>query len=386
MKATLRLFTGRAQELTGLPEASVDLIVTSPPYPMIEMWDETFTRQDAAIGDHLEAGEGGEAFARMHALLDAVWAWCDRAVRPGGIACIVIGDATRTLAGGFQLYANHARILQTFLRLGYVALPDILWRKQTNAPNKFMGSGMLPVGAYVTYEHEHILVLRKGARRLFTGEEAKRLRRESAFFWEERNVWFSDLWDDVKGASQALSAPAPRDRSAAFPFDIPYRLVCMFSVKGDTVLDPFAGTGTTLAAALAAGRNAVGVEVDADLAAVARQMLADLPDFANAYLRRRLLAHLRFALERAQRGQPMKHLNVHYRFPVVTSQERELLLHDVRKLSQDGHQASDGGFSLAATYDEGPQADLVGLWGDREAVVRALTPSPSPGESPRGRR
>ena len=69
-------------------------------------------------------------------------------------------------------------------------MPAILWRKPTNAPNKFMGSGMLPPNAYVTLEHEYILMFRWGAKREFSQEEQKRSRRESAYFWEERNGWF----------------------------------------------------------------------------------------------------------------------------------------------------------------------------------------------------
>ena len=131
-----------------------------------------------------------------------------------------------------------------------------------------MGSGMLPAGAYVTYEHEYVLVLRKGRRRWFGNEEEKRLRRQSAFFWEERNTWFSDLWYDIKGTPQTLVSKEARDRSAAFPFELAYRLISMFSIKRDVVLDPFAGTGTTLAAALAAGRSAAGMETDNSLVEV----------------------------------------------------------------------------------------------------------------------
>lgn len=152
--------------------------------------------------------------------------------------------------------------------MGYCVLPDIHWRKQSNAPNKFMGSGMFPAGAYVTYEHEYILVFRKGGKRVFKGAE-KALRQKSAFFWEERNVWFSDLWD-IKGTSQIITAAkASRDRSAAFPFEIPYRLINMYSAEGDTVLDPFAGLGTTTLAAIASNRNSLGVEIDEDIAALA---------------------------------------------------------------------------------------------------------------------
>ena len=165
MQTTAKLICGPAQSMAGIADESVDLIVTSPPYPMVEMWDEIFALQDeeGRIGEQLSCGNGQAAFALMHELLDAVWLECNRVMKPGAIACINIGDATRTLDGDFQLYSNHSRILSSFLGQGFAALPDILWRKQTNAPNKFMGSGMLPVGAYVTYEHEYILVLAKRA-------------------------------------------------------------------------------------------------------------------------------------------------------------------------------------------------------------------------------
>jgi len=167
MQTTAELVWGAAQRMDTVPDASVDLVVTSPPYPMVAMWDETFEKQDERIAADLSRADGASAWERMHGLLDAAWAECGRVMKPGAIACINVGDATRTVAGDFRLYSNHARILSSFLGLGFVALPDILWRKQTNAPSKFMGSGMLPVGAYVTYEHEYILVLRKGRRREF---------------------------------------------------------------------------------------------------------------------------------------------------------------------------------------------------------------------------
>lgn len=77
------------------------------------------------------------------------------------------------LTKNFQLYPNHARIINAFHALGVSNLPNILWRKQTNAPNKFMGSGMLPAGAYVTLEHEWILIFRKGGKRIFKSPENK---------------------------------------------------------------------------------------------------------------------------------------------------------------------------------------------------------------------
>jgi len=365
MDTEIRLIQGSAHKIACLGPQSVDLIVTSPPYPMIEMWDGLFAAQDERIAEHLAASEGRRAFELMHGVLDGVWAECDRLLKPGGIACLNIGDATRTLAGDFQLYSNHSRLLSAFLDRRYAALPDILWRKQTNAPNKFMGSGMLPVGAYVTYEHEYILVLRKGPRRRFTADDEKSLRRASAFFWEERNVWFSDVWFDIKGTPQKLLDRTERQRSGAFPFELAYRLISMFSIKGDCVLDPFVGTGTTLAAALATGRNAVGVEIDGSLIDVARRVLAAAPDFANSYTRDRLARHLQFAADRTETAGRLKHTNRHYRFPVMTAQEKELLIGDVL------HTAMSDDDTILVTHGETAQEDLVGLWEDRCQPARA---------------
>ena len=104
-----------------------------------------------------------------------------------------------------------------------------------------MGSGMLPAGAYVTLEHEYILIVRKGSKREFKTEVEKENRRESALFWEERNVWYSDVWTDIKGTEQKLPKAMSRLRSAAFPFELAYRLINMYSVKGDVILDSISG-------------------------------------------------------------------------------------------------------------------------------------------------
>lgn len=226
-------------------DASVALVVTSPPYPMIAMWDAPFALQ------------GARTYDAMHALLDGVWREVARALIPGGLACVVVGDALRKVDGRFRLFPNHARVTQAFLALGLDALPYILWKKPTNKPNAFLGSGFLPPNAYVTLDCEFILIFRKGALRSFPRLDATRKR--SVYTKAERDVWFSQLWD-VRGSRQERGKDARR--SAAFPPEVPRRLVAMFSVEGDLVLDPFVGTGTTLAEAARLKRGAVGYEID----------------------------------------------------------------------------------------------------------------------------
>ncbi len=320
MRTTHQIMIADSTRLDNIASGSVHLVVTSPPYPMIAMWDEGFGRQDPRIGAALAANDGRTAFALMHERLDLVWAEVARVLVPGGIACINIGDATRTIGGVFQVYANHARIIQAFTRLGLVMLPEIIWRKPTNAPNKFMGSGMLPPGAYVTQEHEYILIFRQGGKRTFPDAEARENRHKSAYFWEERNQWFSDIWD-MRGTRQTLTSTETRARSAAFPLEIPYRLINMYSVKGDTVLDPFLGTGTTSVAALAAQRHSLGVELDPGLRETILANLTTSLPFIQTYIRERIDRHRAFAAARTESSAAPGYTNGSLGVPVVTAQE-----------------------------------------------------------------
>ncbi|MBN1442723.1 MAG: site-specific DNA-methyltransferase [Planctomycetes bacterium] len=342
MKTTHRIIGGDARRLAGVEDGSVQLIVTSPPYPMIEMWDGVFASLSPAAAGHLSSGDGPAAFEAMHRELDLVWRRCHRLLAPGGLACINVGDATRTIDGEFRLYSNHSRIILAMEEIGFSTLPDILWRKPTNAPNKFLGSGMLPAGAYVTYEHEYILIFRKGARRTFAGEDAARKRRESAFFWEERNVWFSDVWMDLRGARQELGDPEARQRSGAFPFELAYRLILMHSVAGDAVLDPFAGTGTTCAAALASARSSIGVEIDETLHDSIRAALRAAAPIGRRRAMERLEAHREFIRRREAEGRPPKYTSRALDVPVVTRQEVDLRLHhpvEIRKIEPHLYEA-----------------------------------------------
>ena len=316
--------------MAAVPDDSVSLVVTSPPYPMIELWDAQFAAADPSIAQALSAERGTQAFELMHCCLDVVWRECHRVLQPGGLACINIGDATRKIGGEFRLFSNHSRILQALTKLGFSILPDILWRKPTNAPNKFLGSGMLPAGAYVTYEHEYILIARKGGPRKFSPDDKAR-RRRSAFFWEERNVWFSDVWLDLVGTRQllgnaGLDDPDARVRSAAFPFELACRLIQMHSLIGDTVLDPFLGTATTTAAAIAGGRSSIGFELEHSLEQPISDAIETAVPLGRKYAQRRLDAHLDFVQSREAAGRPCRHLNRHYGFPVVTGQETDLEL------------------------------------------------------------
>ena len=231
-----------------LADNSVHLVVTSPPYPMVGIWDDFFKEQAA------------KSYDEMHEYLNQAWAEVKRILVPGGIVCVNIGDATRTKDGVFHLFPNHSRVIETFERLGLITLPYILWKKPTTKPRykgkgAFLGSGFLPPNAYVTLDMEYILIFRKGRLRTFVPKDPKRY--QSRFTKKERDEWFSQVWT-LPGARQTLQGI--ERRVAAFPEEIPRRLIRMFSIEGDLILDPFLGSGTTLKSAMALGRRFVGYE------------------------------------------------------------------------------------------------------------------------------
>ncbi len=274
IKTTHKIIVGDSRRMEEIEDESVHLVVTSPPYPMIEMWDDLFRRMDDRIDElwvkmEIETNRKlKEKYVRriydlMHENLAEVWKECYRVLVDGGLACINVGDATRTVGGMFRIFPNHARVIEVCERIGFVTLPYILWKKPTNKPKykgkgAFLGSGFLPPNAYVTLDCEHILIFRKGEPRKFKPKDP--LRYASSYTKEERDRWFTQIWEIV-GTKQTVE----ERRVASFPEEIPYRLIRMFSIIGDTVLDPFLGTGTTMKVAIELKRNSIGYEIDESL-------------------------------------------------------------------------------------------------------------------------
>jgi len=342
METTHKIFFKNSSRMDEMESNSIDLVVTSPPYPMIEMWDSLYSRLNKRIQVALQEGVGFRAFNLMHAELEKVWREVVRVVKPGGIVCINIGDATRKISNSFQLFPNHVRTTTFFQSNGFVVLPSILWRKPTNSPNKFLGSGMLPTNAYVSLEHEYILIFRKG-------DEKRKLppafedRYHSAYFWEERNKWFSDIWLDLKGISQKMNNRIGkkgniRERSAAFPLKLPYRLINMFSIYEDTILDPFWGTGTTTFAAMVTGRNSIGFEINSEFLDNFKLDLTDIKSTTQAINTKRVKDHIEFIKNYEKKGKYPNYKSNNYAFSVITKQEIEILLYSIKNFKENGNE------------------------------------------------
>jgi site-specific DNA-methyltransferase (adenine-specific) len=258
-RCTLRL--GDARDLGWITDEAIHLVVTSPPYWVLKKYPS----QPDQLGDIADY----EAFQEN---LDKVWRHCYRILAKGGRLVCVVGDvciARRHNKGRHMVVPLHADISVRCRKIGFDYLTPILWHKIANASyevengSSFLGKPFEP-NAIIKNDIEYILMLRKpGAYRQPT-EEQRRLSRISK---RDHAKWFRSIWLDVPGAS-TKQHPAP------FPLELANRLVRMFSFVGDTVLDPFVGTGTTLLAAIRCQRNAIGVEVDPEYISLARRRLA----------------------------------------------------------------------------------------------------------------
>jgi len=329
MKTSHQIFYKNSNNMEEIEDETIDLIITSPPYPMIEMWDSLFSLFNIDIKNKLEQNKGKDAFILMHNELNKTWKECLRVLKIGGLICINIGDATRKINETFQLFPNHSQIIQFFLNCDNCnMLPCILWHKPTNSPNRFMGSGMLPSNAYVTLECEYILIFRKGRKiRNFPSKYHKRY--ESAYFWEERNKWFSDIWIDIIGTSQ--NNEHLLERTAAFPLNLVYRLINMFSIYDDIILDPFIGTGTTIIAAMYLMRNSFGYEIQPKFKKVVESSLVYIKKDSSKIIKNRIQNHIKFSSNK--KPELFKYNNNNYGFRVRTKQEENILFYLINNIN-----------------------------------------------------
>jgi modification methylase len=245
-----RLRLGDARDLFWIEDQSVHLVVTSPPYWTLKKYPASES-QLGQISDY-------ETFLDE---LDKVWRECARTLVGGGRICCVVGDVCipRRRSGRHLIIPLHADIQVRARSLDLDCLTPIMWHKIANGITEAEGNGgafygkPYQPGAVVKNDIEYILFLRKGGTYRSVSPLQKAL---SMLTKEEMQSWFRSFWTDIRGASTRLGHPAP------FPNELAARLIRMFSFAGDTVLDPFMGTGSTGVAAVQAGRNFIGVEIE----------------------------------------------------------------------------------------------------------------------------
>jgi len=256
---THKLVQGDARDLSFLGDESVHLVVTSPPYWTLKRYNEG-EGQLGHVADY-------EQFVKE---LEKVWREAYRVLVPGGRLVCVVGDvclSRRENAGRHTVVPLHADICVTCRRLGFDNLNPIIWHKISNASyevsngSKFLGKPYEP-NAIIKNDIEYILMQRKPGGYRKPTEEQRKL---SMIPKDKFDRWFQQFW--------TLTGASTKEHPAPFPLELASRLVQMFSFVGDTVLDPFSGTGTTMLAALKTRRNSIGVELDAEYCRMATARL-----------------------------------------------------------------------------------------------------------------
>lgn len=256
-----RLRLGDARDLSWIPDESVHLVVTSPPY---------WTLKEYARGNRSQLGDI-EDYEHFLSELDKVWGQCARVLVPGGRICCVVGDVCvpRRRGGRHLVMPLHSDIQVRARKLGLDCLTPILWQKIANGAMETEGNGAgfygkpYQPGAIVKNDTEYILMLRKGGQYRSIQPVQKAL---SMLTKEEMQGWLRSSWTDLPGASTTKSNhPAP------YPVELAERLIRLFSFAGDTILDPFLGTASTTVAAIRAGRDSIGVEIEPTYLAAARR-------------------------------------------------------------------------------------------------------------------
>lgn len=257
------LILGDAREASALPPNSIHLVVTSPPYWTLKRYNE----HDAQMG-HIDSYE------EFMDGLDAIWRNCYGALVPGGRLVINVGDvclSRRKNNGRHTVVPLHATIQERCKAIGFDNLAPIIWHKIANANYEVQGGGGFlgkpyEPNAVIKNDIEFVLMQRKPGGYRSPSRQDRLLSMVPADRYQQ---WFRQIWSDLTGTSN-------REHPAPYPVEFAERLIRMFSFVGDTVLDPFLGTGTTSLAAARWGRNSIGIELDPEYFELARKRLATI--------------------------------------------------------------------------------------------------------------
>ncbi|HKW89407.1 MAG TPA: site-specific DNA-methyltransferase [Candidatus Acidoferrales bacterium] len=258
---THHAYLGDARKLDFLSPESVQLVLTSPPYWTLKQYRDS----QGQMGHIAEYDE-------FLSELDKVWCHCFRALVPGGRLVCVVGDvclSRRKNGGRHTVIPLHSSIQEQCRRIGFDNLAPIIWYKISNAAyevaggSSFLGKPYEP-NAVIKNDIEFLLMERKPGGYRSPDFPTKVL---SVIPADKHKEWFQQIWSGLTGAST-------KDHPAPYPLELAERIIRMFSFVGDTVLDPFLGTGTTTVAAAKWGRNSVGVEVDDAYFEYARKRIA----------------------------------------------------------------------------------------------------------------
>ncbi len=265
MNIDLKIIIGDSRKMVELSDESIGLVVTSPPYWNIK---------DYGINGQIGYGQTLHEYLKD---LYRVWKECFRVLLPGRRLCINIGDqfARSIIYGRYKVIPLHAEIISQCENIGFDYMGSIIWQKKTTMNTTggatVMGSYPYPPNGIIEIDYEFILIFKKPGNTKVAPTEMKK---ESILTKEEWKNYFTGHWS-FGGAKQV-------GHEAMFPEELPFRLIRMFTFVGETVLDPFLGSGTTLKAAYNLKRNAVGYEINKDFLNMIKDKIAREENLFNS--------------------------------------------------------------------------------------------------------
>jgi len=263
-----RIVIGDSRRMSEVADESVHLVVTSPPYWQLK---------DYGSSDQIGFDDSYERYINN---LNLVWKECSRVLHKGCRLCVNVGDqfARSAYYGRYKVIPIRTEIIKFCEAEGLDYMGAVIWQKVTTCNTTggatVMGSFPYPRSGVLKIDYEFILIFKKLGKAPAVG---KRIKEQSKLSTAEWNQYFSGHWN-FPGERQA-------GHIAMFPEELPRRLVRMFSFVGDTVLDPFLGSGTTALAAAKLGRNSVGYEINPDFLPVIRERLGIKTSDDEGYLR-----------------------------------------------------------------------------------------------------
>ncbi|MEM0134569.1 MAG: DNA methyltransferase [Thermoplasmatales archaeon] len=239
-----KVINADSRTMIEIEDSAVDLVVTSPPYWHLKNYD---------VEGQIGFGQSLHAYLKS---LYRVWKECYRVLKPGTRLCINIGDQfLRSIVyGRYKIAPLHSEFITQCERIGFDYMGSIIWQKKTTMNTtggaSVMGSYPYPPNGLVEFDYEFIMIFKKQGFRPVSGD----MKEKSKLTKEEWKEYFSGHWY-FNGERQV-------GHEAMFPEELPRRIIKMFSFVGDTILDPFLGSGTTAKVALELGRNAIGYEIN----------------------------------------------------------------------------------------------------------------------------
>ena len=275
-----KIIIGDSRDMSEVTDESIQLIITSPPY-----WQLKDYGGDAQIGFD-------DSYEDYINNLNLVWKECHRVLEPGCRLCVNIGDqfARSVYYGRYKVIPIRTEIIRFCETIGFDYMGAVIWQKVTTCNTTggatIMGSYPYPRNGILKIDYEFILIFKKHGK---AKQVPKEIKEKSKMTKKEWNEFFTGHWN--------FSGEKQDKHIAMFPVELPRRLIKMFSYVGDTVIDPFLGSGTTTLAAKTLERNSIGYEVNAEYLPVIKDKIG--------YSERRLFTKAEFEFIKRAHNLPL---------------------------------------------------------------------------------